>query len=85
MTIDGDSLLHHGNGYGYMENSLSDDTVVYEWSIKIEKTDDTDQYINIGIASYPFSKDVGECCDASYDHRNGLKSSIRNNFDVIQC
>ena len=66
-----------------MENGLSDDTVVYEWSIKIERTKDTDQGINIGIATYPFSKDVGDCCNSSYDYRNGFKNSIWSNFDVI--
>ena len=65
-----------------MENELSDRTVVYEWSIKIEKTKDTDQAINIGIASYPLAKDVGDCCAAAYDHSHDFKilTNFRNNY-----
>ena len=73
VTIDGDSLLQEKNGYCFMENELSDKTLVYEWSIKIEKTIDTSQGINIGIASYPLAKEGGHCCLGSYDYSEAFK------------
>ena len=51
-----------------MENALSDSSMIYEWTIQINKTDDSDQGINIGIATYPFSKSIGNCCDQTYDY-----------------
>lgn len=51
-----------------MENALSDSSMIYEWTIQINKTDDSDQGINIGIATYPFSKSIGNCCDHTYDY-----------------
>ena len=56
-----------------MENALNDSNIVYQWSIKINKTSDSDQGINIGIASDPFSKPIGNCCDSSYDYSHVFK------------
>ena len=59
-----------------MENALNDSSIVYEWSIKINKTSNSDQGINIGIASDPFSKPIGNCCDSSYDYSHVFKKLV---------
>ena len=56
-----------------MEIALSDSSQVYAWTIKIEKGLLDDEAINIGIASDPFSKPIGDCCDSSYNYSNDLK------------
>ena len=56
-----------------MENALNDSRMVYEWSIKINKTVADDQGIMIGIASDPLSKPIGDCCDSSYDYSHVFK------------
>ena len=56
-----------------MENALNDSSIVYEWSIKINKTIDNDQGIMIRIASDPFSKPIGNCCDSLYDYSHVFK------------
>ena len=59
-----------------MENALNDSSIVYQWSIKINKTSNSDQGINIGIASDPFSKPIGDCCNASYDYSHVFKQKL---------
>ena len=51
-----------------MKTALSDSSKIYEWTLKIEKSDETNEHINIGIASYPYSKEIGQCCFDEYDH-----------------
>ena len=61
-----------------MKNALSDSSKIYEWTLKIEKSSETNEHINIGIASYPYSKEIGKCCNAQYDH-----SFVSNHYFIV--
>ena len=58
-----------------MANAVSDSSRTYQWTIKIKNTVKNDECINIGIASYPFAKSLGDCCDGTYDYSSGFNKN----------